>query len=124
MTTLNTYPLPPNFTWHELSPHAAPRDLQPEVRLALQLLAQRLQVVRDVVGSPLHITSGYRSVAYNQQVSGHPNSYHCKGMAADIVITGVPAHRVQHLLRNWQGGLGCYSTFTHVDTGPKRRWRG
>ncbi len=124
MSPSNTFLLPPNFTWPELIGTLPPKSLPPSICLSLQLLAQRLQVLRDVLGSPIHITSGYRTPQHNQRVGGHPNSYHCKGMAADIVVTGVPAHRVQHLLRNWQGGLGCYSTFTHIDIGPKRRWQG
>ena len=88
----------------------------------IRAVAQRLQVVRDIIGLPIQITSGYRTPEHNAKVGGHKNSYHTKGQAADIVVQGMPASRVQHLLKNWSGGLGSYDSFTHIDIGPKRRW--
>lgn len=118
------YALTENFTWAELlGPHSI-TDLPESIQANVALLAQRLQVVRDVLGVPVVITSGYRSLQHNARVGGHPDSYHVKGMAADIVVPGVPAVRVQHVLRNWSGGLGSYATFTHIDIGPRRRWKG
>ncbi|MBX2861171.1 MAG: DUF882 domain-containing protein [Vampirovibrio sp.] len=91
----------------------------------LNRLAQRLQVVRDLLQKPVVITSGYRSPQHNQQIGGVSRSYHTQGMAADIVIPGLAAQEVQQFLLNWSGGLGCYSTHTHVDIRPeKARWHG
>lgn len=78
-------------------------------------LAHRLQVVRDIIGKPIKITSGYRTISHNQSVGGAPNSYHLYGMAADIVVDGLSARELQKLLKNWSGGMGCYDTFTHLD---------
>jgi uncharacterized protein YcbK (DUF882 family) len=44
-----------------------------------------LQRVRDFVGAPIRINSGYRSEKLNKAVGGKPNSQHLKGEAADIV---------------------------------------
>lgn len=49
-------------------------------RLAVDIL----QPIRDQLGKPLIINSGYRSKEVNKLVGGAKNSYHLKGMAADI----------------------------------------
>lgn len=92
----------------------------------LKLLAQRLQAIRDIVKSPIIITSGYRSPKYNKQIGGAKNSFHCKGMAADIQVVGWNPSEVQEFLQEWSGGLGSYKTFTHVDIreGHNARWHG
>jgi uncharacterized protein YcbK (DUF882 family) len=96
-----------------------------EVLDHLQQLAQRLQTLRDLINLPIRITSGYRSREHNLAVGGKPDSYHLKGMAADIVIDGISARKLQQQLIHWSGGLGCYQTFTHVDIRPKKaRWNG
>ncbi|MDH4379906.1 MAG: D-Ala-D-Ala carboxypeptidase family metallohydrolase [Vampirovibrionales bacterium] len=89
---------------------------------SLWLLAQRLQALRDILQRPITITSGYRSPQHNKTVGGHPLSYHLRGMAADIVVAGLTAKQVQQTLAQWQGGMGCYPTFTHLDIGPRRRF--
>jgi len=85
-------------------------------------LANRLQVVRDILNKPITITSGYRSPSHNASVGGAPNSYHTKAMAVDIVVKGMTPRQVQVFLKNWSGGLGYGDTFTHLDLGPTRRW--
>ena len=51
----------------------------------LQLLAKFvLQPLRDALGKPIRITSGYRSENLNKLIKGSKKSQHCKGMAADL----------------------------------------
>jgi len=89
----------------------------------LTLLAHRLQGIRDLLGRPILINSGYRTPEHNRAVGGAKNSYHLKGMAADIIIPGIPALEVQRHLSNWSGGMGCYEHFTHLDIRPfVARW--
>lgn len=89
----------------------------------LYRLANRLQVVRDLLEKPIIINSGYRTAKHNQAVGGAKNSLHLSGMAADIVVPGMPATDLQKFLRHWSGGMGCYTHFTHLDTRPYRaRW--
>ena len=43
-----------------------------------------LQPLRDTLGAPVYINSGYRSKRLNARVGGVPNSRHLQGRAADI----------------------------------------
>ena len=44
-----------------------------------------LQPLRDALGTPLHINSGYRCPALNKSIGGAKTSQHMVGQAADIV---------------------------------------
>ena len=50
------------------------------------LCLEVLQPLRDYVGAPVHINSGYRCPELNMEVGGVKNSQHCRGEAADIRI--------------------------------------
>lgn len=47
-------------------------------------LVRALQRLRDIVGKPLNIVSGYRCCAFNATVGGTRYSQHLYGRAADI----------------------------------------
>lgn len=82
-------------------------------------LAAILQNIRDRFGKPVKITSAYRTAAHNAKVGGVRNSYHTKGMAADIVVSGVSAKRVAQFAETLScGGIGWYESkkFVHIDT--------
>lgn len=116
--------LAPNFRLSEFL-HADDPVPPPWILDNLARLANRLQVVRDLLGKPVIINSGYRTPAHNQKVGGAPNSMHLQGMAADFVVAGTPAAEVQKFLKNWTGGMGCYTHFTHLDIRPSyARWNG
>lgn len=53
-----------------------------------RLCKEVLQPARDKWGKPFHINSGYRCPDLNKAVGGVKNSYHLKGQAADISISG------------------------------------
>lgn len=61
----------------------------------LELIVHVLQPLRDKVGKPIIITSGYRNWQVNKLVGGavdihgNPTSQHCKGQAADFNIKGM-----------------------------------
>lgn len=62
----------------------------------LQILClQVLEPARKITNRPIIITSGYRCPRLNSIVGGRPNSYHTKGMAADIKITGEDEYKKQ-----------------------------
>lgn len=128
--------LTPNFTLKEFISVNDPDGWEFDVRVLNNLykLANRIQVIRDLINKPIHITSGYRSPVHNKNVGGEQNSYHIKGMAADIVVVGMSPVQVEKLLHGWTGGLGTYTKtaeFNHIDIrmGPngepiKARWGG
>ena len=58
----------------------------------LKLLATEvLQPIRDKIGRPIIVTSGYRSPSVNRAVGGSRTSQHMSGQAADIICPGMPA---------------------------------
>ena len=91
-------------------------------------LVDVLQDVRNFFGKAVVINSAYRTVQHNAAVDGSKNSYHCYGMAADIVVRGVPAANVYKYLDEKypnKYGIGKYSGFTHIDVrSTKARWKG
>ena len=101
-----------------------------EVNDNLARLAQNLQVLRDHLGKPVIVNSGYRSLAHNERIGGAKNSFHVKGMAADIRVEGLSARmlysQIEMLIdagKMDDGGLGLYNTFVHYDIRPiKTRW--
>ena len=50
------------------------------------LVENVLQPLRDLVGLPIVINSGYRSPAVNTLIGGSATSQHMKGEAADIIV--------------------------------------
>ena len=57
----------------------------------MRLLCENvLQKVRDYYGMGVKVNSGYRHPLVNSKVNGSTASDHCKGMAADIEIPGIP----------------------------------
>ena len=52
-------------------------------------------------------------------------SYHVQGRALDFSIEGIRSSDLGKIvLDNFDGGVGVYRSFVHVDTGPKRIWHG
>lgn len=102
-----------------------------ELKLNVQRLASALQLVRDRVGAPLKINSGYRTPAHNRAVGGSPNSQHLFARAADVHPPGgvTPEQLHDHFLLAIDlgeipdGGLGLYTWGVHYDHGRAgRRW--
>lgn len=84
----------------------------------------RLDAMRETVGKPFIITSAYRDPLHNARVGGAPKSYHKRGKAFDILLSG---HNPDQLKREAEragfGGIALANSFIHVDTGPRRTWR-
>jgi hypothetical protein len=55
----------------------------------LKRLCGWLERLREKVGKPIIINSGYRSEAVNKAVGGVKSSNHLTGCAADIHVTGI-----------------------------------
>lgn len=93
-------------------------------------LAKNLQVLRDAVGLPIRITSGYRSPEHNASVGGAKASTHLTGKGADFAVIGMSPSRVVEVIERLiqegkmkQGGLKAYSSWVHYDIrGVRARW--
>lgn len=93
--------LTPNFTLAELTHSdtaiAKGIDNTPpaEVVENLRALAQHtLQPLRDRLGRPISITSGYRCPDLNRAIGSAPTSQHTRGEAADLVVDGLTPEQV------------------------------
>lgn len=94
-------------------------------------LAQNLQVLRDYLGVPIIINSGYRTQAYNASLEGSAKfSQHLLAKAADIKTLKYTPEQIHESIlklisekKMYNGGLGIYNTFVHYDIREKpARW--
>ena len=89
-------------------------------------LLHKLQKLRDSIGKPIIINSGYRTPEYNKKVGGAKNSHHMKGQAVDIRISGLKPEEIAKIAEKVGfTGIGIYRNFTHLDIRPvKTKWYG
>ena len=123
--------LTPHFTIHEaVCRHCGriPEDL--EIVIETARFAERVRA-ETLGGRVMHVNSWCRCPDYNAVLDGAaPNSLHMRGLAIDFTCRDLTPAQVQALCRAHQGkgkligGLGSYKSFTHLDRGPARRWRG
>jgi uncharacterized protein YcbK (DUF882 family) len=91
-------------------------------------LVNVLQKIRTHFGKSVTITSAYRTPSKNKAVGGEEFSFHLYGKAADIKVPQIAPKTVSayaEKLLPGKGGIGTYSTFTHIDVrATKARWKG
>ena len=98
----------------------------------VQELADNLQVLREHIGKPITVISGYRSPKYNRKIGGARRSQHLLASAGDLIVKGMTPDEVKaeivQLIKEGKmkkGGVGLYTYFTHYDVrGFNRRWYG
>lgn len=90
-----------------------------------KVLGYILSKLREHIGEPIYINSGYRTPQHNAKVEGSSISYHMFGAAADIRAKTKTAHELytilDQMLDGW-GGLEEHKTFVHVDV-RDGKWR-
>lgn len=64
-------------------------------------LAGGMERVRNLLGVPVQITSGFRAPAVNAAVGGASSSQHCQGLAADFIAPdfGTPRTIASYLMQ-------------------------
>ena len=123
--------LTPNFNIKEWQCHDG-TDVPYSLVDNVKECAHNLQVLRDKIGKPVYIISGYRNPTYNKRIGGARRSYHMKAMAADIKVKGMTPKQVKAVIEDLivdglmkPGGVGIYRTFVHYDCrGKNARWVG
>lgn len=72
----------------------------PEVVANLKRLSETLlEPVRDLLGCPIHINSGYRADELNAAIGGAAHSAHTEGRAADLVPGVIPLANAFNAIR-------------------------
>jgi len=113
-----------NFRWGEFWSGDIMRGLksiEPPSKYYHRILdmAEELQIVRDYIGSPIIITSGYRTPKYNRYCGGVKNSYHTQGLAVDIRVNGMKPYDLAVYvakLTDFKGfGINLRKNFVHCD---------
>lgn len=92
----------------------------------LGVLVPGMQRIRDELGVPVQITSGYRAPAVNRAVGGSASSQHQLGLAADFVAPrfGSPRAIARHLQPRMEelriDQLIFEGTWVHVSFDPAK----
>ncbi|MDY6148972.1 MAG: D-Ala-D-Ala carboxypeptidase family metallohydrolase [Porphyromonas sp.] len=82
------------------------------------VLLAKLDELRERLGRPVIVSSGYRCPVHNRNVGGVYNSQHVNGTAADIYCPGVAVGELASAARAVGfDGIGVYyfEGFVHVD---------
>lgn len=101
--------------WNSLPPRNMWRSMGGTLKAADRVAATIGQPVKEV-------TSAYRSPAYNRRCPGAKSrSWHVQNFALDLKFNASPSTvaRAARAVRSkgfFKGGIGCYSSFTHIDT--------
>lgn len=118
---MNDFQLSKNFNLQEFVCHDGSNLVMVD-----EFLVKKLQALRDMIGAPIEVVSGYRTPEYNKQVGGVDDSQHLYGKAADIKVSGYDIKTIAALAEKIGfDGIGTYRTFVHVDVrGYTARWEG
>ena len=119
------------FSMNEFECHCGCRMPDSAKANIVALVEQVLDPVREKLGKPIRVNSGYRCPRHNEEVLGVRNSQHMKGEAADIAPVDSGQVKVESLERmvemikqngKWDQMI-VYPTFVHVSwkrNGPNR----
>lgn len=84
----------------------------------LELIVNCLQPIRNKLGKPMIITSGYRNSKVNKLVGGAATSQHTKGQAADFTVNGMQPAKVVEFIKNsgieYDQLINEYNQWTHI----------
>lgn len=96
----------------------------PELEKNIIEIAQKAELIRSMLKTPMFIVSWLRPGFYNTMIGGAPGSWHKTGGAIDFKCMGVSADAVRDALRPKLHDLGLRmenlpgSNWVHVDTKP------
>lgn len=90
-----------------------------------------LQTLRDKVGAPMHVTSGYRTPEHNRRIGGKSHSFHLgrddRGMLAVDIAAVEGGYRgtlfAAAWILDWSVGWNAERGFLHLDRRVDIGWR-
>lgn len=112
-----TEKLSPYFTPNEFECKCSRSDCVQQ-RISKDLI-QKLTWLREYVGKPIKVTSGFRCEAHNAAINGAKNSQHKKGDAADIYVSSLTMGELKEKAMHKFFSIGLASNFIHLDIRPK-----
>lgn len=89
-----------------------------------ELVINILQPLRDHLGVPININSGYRCLKLNELVGGKPTSQHVIGQACDVTVEDYEPIEIARLIVELKlpyDQLGVYDSFVHVSVSSRQR---
>jgi uncharacterized protein YcbK (DUF882 family) len=109
----DAYQLTKNFGRRELKcPCCDQCEMDPE-------FMKKLQELRDIMGRPMSINSGFRCASHNEAVGGSKASRHRIGLAADCSTVDWSSTDLYRLIKEAQAlgfkGIGIGKTYVHLD---------
>ena len=109
------------MSWSEIK-HFTPSEFDSPDKLGSGLdmdmqFIRKLDELRICLGTPIIITSGFRTEDHNTYVGGVPFSAHMKGLAADIRVVGNEQRYwlVSKALELGFTRIGIARSFVHLD---------
>jgi len=123
--------LSPNFSLEEMtrSNNATPKEIDntppPAAEENLRNLCTHiLQPLREAIGTPIRINSGYRCPELNTEINGSKHSQHMEGKASDIDVPGMTPPEVAELIVEldlpFDQVICEFSSWVHVSYEPDR----
>lgn len=91
-----------------------------------EYLCTILDTLRNKLGKPVIISSGYRTPEWNKKCNGAKYSYHMRGMAADIRVDGMSAKEIANKLNEIvpeECGIIVYNGWVHFDVRTGKKYR-
>lgn len=84
----------------------------------LNLICYCLQPIRDKLGKPMVISSGFRNSQVNKLVGGVATSQHTKGQAVDFTVTGMSVAQVVEFIKKsgieYDQLINEYNKWVHI----------
>ena len=124
--------LSPHFTLEEMtaSQEAARREINNTPSLAiienLRVMCEKLEAVREFLGRPMIVSSGYRCPELNAAIGGAPKSAHMTGFAVDFICPGFgsPVDVCRAIGKSglqYDQVIHEYGRWTHLSFDPQQR---
>lgn len=119
------------FDEHEFACHCDRHGVDAEGHPILDHIIDKrlvdvLDRIRERLGVPITVNSGYRCPEHNAEVGGVSDSRHVLGTAADITYDGIDIDRLAEIAEECgSDGIGkyYYQDFVHIDVrGYAARW--